>query len=518
MGIFDGIRAAGNDASRQKGLYYAIEADKSATEAAAKQRALTKAKLGGITKGLHELTMLAQEDHNKGIPKEQQWDYGTTQKQIMADPTSGYGKLINGFMQNHPGVFKKLSSNPNRDMSEFAANHIAGVKLITDFSGFGNADELAAQYPSGAYQVNLRKRANTMTEDVMGGLASLLPESMEEIVPWTRNASSDPNDAMELIPAEDVNEEIQRQQRLYGNTSPYIANLHAKQVRNIGGELNLYAPDPRLTASRATEMNTDNITSKEFDDASFRKPREKFAEASYAYKKALMQENAANKRNEYATDKKTITAALKGVTGKGTAPTDRMIAQMEKVITKAEDGRLKGQYLFTQANILANQLFNVANNPNATDQQQQMFDLHYPAIQQQQIKGFMQHVRGTDKFKTSWWELWDKEWWDGRLEEPDESALAESMRLTIEDGVEYVRILKPSKTGANKTLEYGDPVRLSEFPKAFQPWLQKLLGGKAEPPVDESTNANISNYTPEQKQAIAKAAENIRKKRGVLNQ
>jgi len=523
MGIFDGIRAAGTDASRQRGLYYAIEADKSATEAAAKRQALTKKELGGITKGLHEITMLAQEDHNRGVPEEQQWDYGTTQKQIMADPNSGYGKLLNEFVRRHPGVYRKLTSHPNRDMSEFTDNPIDGVKLITDFSGYGNADELKAQYPNGAYQINLRKRANTMPENIMGGLASVLPESMEELVPWTRNASSDPNDAMELIPYEDMNEEIQRQQRLYGNTSPSIANLHAEQTHSIGGEPNLYAPDPRLAAFRATEMNAGNITSKEFDDASFGKPRENFAKDKYSYKQALdkqkLADEAAMARTQFTTNKETIADALKGVTGKGSTPTDQIVDMISDIVAAGNSGKIKGIPRFNLAQQAYEQLTNIVNHPNVTVQQQQAHDGYLPKLKRQMNSSIVQYAEKQGFFKTGVLERWDAEWFSSIPEEIDETVpLSRAIRIVRENpltgnsalpndwGKEYVYLLKANGE------EYADPEPLASFPTGMQEYLRREVGGAESPaPVDTSTNANINNFTPEQQQAIVKAAENINK-------
>jgi hypothetical protein len=439
MGIFDGIRAAGTDASRQKGLYYAIEADKSATEAAAKQRALTKAKLGGITNGLVEIAQEVSE--REGIP------YAQALKKAASDPKSGYAKLLNGFMKINPNVHKNLISNTNRDMSQFADNPIAGTTYITDFSGFDNADELTAQYPNGAYQVNLRKKANTMTQDVMNGLASVLPESMEELVPWTRNASSDPNDAMELISYEDMVGEIQQQQRLYGNTSPYIATKMA-ELSNPDGK-NPYAPPALTTAWRAAVANsgTYNDQVQKMDARNNVDPIKNFADKTFAYNQAIAT----------AKPKDTNAKVLEAYARTFTPP---------PAYTKGALVRFTSEGISKIDKILA--------NPALKEDARALLGLQRDELLRSEEAGVAQYLSGI--FGTSWYEFYDKTkgetgFWDTaaavfdgyKSNNPNAGRLASQLLI---DGGEVSAI--------NAHGEKGDPVSLARIKNPdVRAWVEK---------------------------------------------
>jgi len=482
---------AGDDSSRQKGLYYALEAEKSGVEAAKQQQAFDAAKLGGITNGLVEIAQEVSE--REGIPFQQ------ALKKAAADPSSGYSKLLNGFVANHPGVYRNVTNNPNRDMSEFADNPIAGVKHINDFSSYGNADELSAQYPNGAYQVNLRKRADTMPEVVMGGLASLLPESMEKIVPWTRNASSDPDDAMELISTEDMNEEIQRQQRLHGNTSPYLATKMA-ELSNPNGK-NPYGQSSLSAAWRAAQANsgTYNDQVQKMDARNNIDPVNKFADKTFAYNQAL------------AT-----------ATSKGSTPTDQIVDKISDIVEDGDSGKIKGIPRFNRAQQTYEQLTNIVNHPDATAQQQQAYKGYLPKLKRQMDSSIAQYAKKKGMFKTGILERWDAEWFSSIPEEMDETApLSRAIRIVRENpitgwnassndwGKEYVYLLKANGE------EYADPEPLASFPTGMQEYLRREVGGAESPaPVDTSTNVNISKLTPENITEINKRAAAVRKMNG----
>jgi|SaaInlStandDraft_2_1057019.scaffolds.fasta_scaffold03877_3 hypothetical protein len=455
-----------------------------------------------------------------------------TLKRYDLSTTEGFGALMNEQIwdpEKNPEAYNNyiqvLNRNPDFVRSLNDRNN-SGTK-ITGLEGIHGMNT-----PEGPMWTVSMRGEPAQTEEA--GLFRGLTDAVGMTVPLTEKGTADPNDFVKQFTKGELKRMLSDFMMANGGetfATKTFAELHRRTARDAQN-----SNPPAVEYQRRQRQNNypndaRNVVSTGFPglpaeikwkDSAL--SQEQTEEA--AYKKALMQEEAANDRNEYTTDENTITAALKSVTGKGgKLPTDQIVDKIDSVVKDTDLGNLRGLALFKRVDNLSKELDASQEGSKPTDQQFKMYKMSTQRLAGLKEQSIIQYAKQQGFFKTGMLELYDKEWTDSRPEEIDGTApFARSLRLSRENpmsgnivakgkgwGKEYLRLLKPNGE------EYADAEPLDSFPIGMQEYIRKAVG-EAEDPVDTSTDSELLPIHWKNKEAILKAADDIRKRNlGVID-